>query len=92
MIISHKNLLNLPVETKSGQILGAISHFDIEVDEQRINRYYVKSRSLISGLLNKELIISAEQVISIGQDKMVVEDSVGKETKIAEENIAPVST
>lgn len=92
MILSHKNLLNLPVETKSGQVMGLVSHFDLEVDEQRIFRYYVKSGRIISGLLNKELIISAGQVISINEKKMIVEDSVGKENKIVQSDVAPVST
>jgi len=92
MILSHKNLLNLPVETKSGQNLGTISHFDLEADEQRIFRYYVKSSRIISGLLNKELIISAGQVVSINEKKMIVEDSIGKEIKITQSDVAPVST
>lgn len=92
MILSHKNLLNLPVETKSGQVLGLISRFDLEADEQRIFCYYVKSSRIIRGLLAKELIISADQVISINEKKMIVEDNFGEERKIAESNVAPVST
>lgn len=91
MILSHKNLIGLPVETKSGQALGLISNFDLEVDEQRIIRYYVKSSRMITGLLKKQLIVSASQVISITSEKMVVDDNLSKETKTAEENIAPAS-
>ncbi|MFA5070262.1 MAG: hypothetical protein WC528_03190 [Patescibacteria group bacterium] len=92
MILSHKKIINLPVETKSGQLLGAISHFDLEADEHRVIRYYVKSRQLIRGLLNKELIIGIDQVVALTPEKMVVEDNVGREAKVSAEKTVSVTT
>lgn len=82
MIISHKNFIGLPVETKSGLVLGKIRSFEIESDTQTISQYVVKSRNLISKLLSEEvqeIIIGRNQVISIDEKKMVVDDNSVKE-------------
>jgi sporulation protein YlmC with PRC-barrel domain len=92
MILSHKNIIGLPVETKSGETLGTISHFDLEVDEQKIIRYYIKSSRMITGLLKKQLIVSASQVVSLTSEKMIVDDNLSKEIKMAEESIAPAAS
>ncbi|MFH1367473.1 MAG: PRC-barrel domain-containing protein [Patescibacteria group bacterium] len=85
-------MIGLPVETKSGQRLGSVSHFDLEVDEQRVIRYYVKSSRMITGLLRQELMVGVDQVVSITKEKMIVEDNLSRETKISEEKVAPAST
>jgi len=82
MIISHKNLIGLPVQTKSGLLLGKIRNFEIESETQNISRYVVKSRNIISKLLSEEIgeiIIGRNQVISIDEEKMVVDDASVKE-------------
>lgn len=86
MVISCKNLIGLPVETKSGLFLGKIKNFDVDNETQAVLRYIVKSRSLIGKLLSEEiseLIIAKEEVISLGEDKMVVQDGVVKESEAA---------
>ena len=89
MIFSHKNLINLPVETKSGHKLGRICDYEIEIDTQKIMRYHVKSDRLISHLLAKELIVHSEQVINITPEKMIVEDNAGKVKDIVHDTVAP---
>lgn len=82
MIINHKNLIGLPVETKNGLLLGKIKSFEIESDAQTVLRYVVKSRSLISKLLSEEvseIIVGRNQVISIDEEKMIVHDTFVKE-------------
>ena len=82
MTISHKNLIGLPVQTKSGLLLGKIRSFEIESETQTISRYVVKSRNLISKLLSeevREIIIGRNQVISIDEERMVVGDASVKE-------------
>ncbi|MFA5129147.1 MAG: hypothetical protein WC445_04305 [Patescibacteria group bacterium] len=82
MTISHKNLIGLPVQTKSGLLLGKIGSFEIESDTQTVLRYIVKSRNLISKLLSEkvsEIIISRNQVIFLDEEKMIVDDASVKE-------------
>jgi sporulation protein YlmC with PRC-barrel domain len=82
MIINHKNLIGLPVETKNGLLLGKIKSFEIDSDTQTVLRYVVKSRSLISKLLSeevREIIVGRNQVISLDEEKMIVHDTLVKE-------------
>lgn len=84
MFIEGKNLFGLPVETRSGLLLGKIKEFEIDCDTQVIERYIVRSRNSIGKLLRegmRELVIGKNQVISIDGRKMVVEDGVAKETE-----------
>ncbi len=82
MNLKNKDLINLPVETKSGQSLGRIVEFEIDVLTGKIVNYYVKSGNVIKGLFKDELIINQSQVVSLDKEKMVVEDNVvvGQET------------
>ena len=56
------SLFHLPVETKSGQALGHIDDIELDPMTQQVLRYYVKSGHLVAALLQKELIVAAEQV------------------------------
>lgn len=85
MSLRHKEILNLPVETKAGQALGLVCDFEYDPDFNKIISFYVKKSNLVSSLINQPLIISAEQVISITKEKMVVEDTVIKEKSPAHE-------
>lgn len=83
MLINYKNLIGLPVLTKSGLLLGKIKSFEIERETQTIFQYVVKSRSLISKLLSEEIgeiLINRDQVLSIDEEKMIVEDILVKES------------
>jgi len=75
MLISSLDLINLPVFTQSGQNLGRVAAFDINVDTNVIACYYVKT-GLIKGLWHQQLAIAPGQIISISKEKMVIEDNV----------------
>lgn len=76
MTISTKQLIGLPVVTKSGLKLGRIVNCLVDIDSQSILQYTVKE-GLVAG--RKTLLINRGQVISISSDKMVVDDAVGAE-------------
>lgn len=80
MQISSDDLINLPAYTQSGQYLGRISSFEVDIDNSTITRYHVKT-GLIKGLWHEQLIIHQTQVISISTEKMVVEDNIKKQPK-----------
>lgn len=79
MSLSDKELLHLPVYTKSDHFLGRIKGFEFDELEQKIIKYFVKPSGLIEGLLNQQLIIHYSQVVSITKEKMVVEDAFVEE-------------
>jgi uncharacterized protein YrrD len=91
MIIPWDNLINLSVETESGNALGAVSGVDIETEAHAIKSYRVKSKGIIKGLLNDELLISSTQVISIDKDKMVVDDNAVREKILNAKKIVQVA-
>lgn len=74
MRLRDKNIIHLPVFTKSGEELGKTCGFEVDVDTHVVTQYYVKSHHLIAELFAKELIVAASQVISITNEKMIVED------------------
>lgn len=92
MMLTKKNLLDLPVYTESGQRLGRVVDFELDIEKHLIARYHVKSRDLIKGLLNKELIIANDQVISVTAEKMIVEDAmIAISKKVAAKKAVPIS-
>jgi uncharacterized protein YrrD len=91
MIIPWNNLLNLPVETASGKALGIVSGVDVDADTHAVKMYRVKSRGLIKGLLNDELLVAANQVISINKERMVVNDNVVGERALNAKKIVQVA-
>ena len=72
MLIKHKQLIGLLVETQSGEKLGRVDGFNLESEAHAIHQYLVK------------LFISRAQVISLSAEKMVVDDLVYK--ALAENN------
>lgn len=82
MVLSNKNLIGLPVLTKSGLLLGKVKSFEVDGDTQTILNYNIKSKSLVGKLLSEkvdELIINRNQVISVSEEKMVVQDNAVRE-------------
>ena len=79
MNLRKNQLINLPVYTQSGQKLGRVVDFELNCELQEVIKYYVRGENIIKELIEKELIITAEQVVSIDDKKMIVEDLVIKE-------------
>ena len=82
MLINQKQLKQVRVETQSGQFLGYITDFELETDTGIIEKYYIKSNNLISGLWGGKLIINKSQIINFDENKMIVEDNVLKEKAV----------
>ncbi len=76
MKLRKKELIHLPVYTESGQHLGRVIDFELDSATHTIERYCVGSRDVIKELLQETLLVSAEQVVSISDEKMIVEDTV----------------
>lgn len=82
MSLSHKELIQLPVYTKSETYLGTVDGFELDEISQRITRYVIKTKHGITGIFKQHLLISRDQVISLNREKMVVDDLVAKELAV----------
>lgn len=94
MRLTLHELHNLPVVTRSGQPLGRIVDVDFDADQQRIQTYYVCSRTLIPGLFEQKLLIDRRQVINLTRERLIVEDAAGADlvkTTAAPEPDVPAS-
>ncbi len=67
----------MPVFTQSGTKLGQIADIEIDLGAQSIIHYAVK-RGIVSHNL---LLVHREQVISITDKEMIVDDAAAKESK-----------
>ena len=85
MNLTKKILIGLPAFTQSGQHLGRVSDFEFDPVHHLIVRYHLKAGDIIKDLLQSELIVSREQVVSITAQKMTVEDAILAETEAQKE-------
>jgi len=74
MKIDWQKIKNLEVETKSGITLGKVKNIIFQTEGQTISQYEV------GNLLSKKYLINREQVISIDDQKIIVDDNVDSET------------
>ena len=74
-----KNLLGLPVETKSGMNLGKLMDVELDVDSHLALNYHVQASQILPGFLSKKIIVGRHQVVAITAEKIVVEDNIVKE-------------
>lgn len=81
MLAKAKNIIGAKTKTKSGQYLGRVADFEINIISQQITKYYIQSDIL--GFLKDYLIINASQVISFKNKQLIVEDAAlpEKQTK-----------
>lgn len=75
MQINLKNLVGLPVYTKSGDFLGRITNANLNVDTHSITEYLVD----FGFIFKKKYLIKPVQVLDITDKKMTVEDALLKE-------------
>jgi len=88
MSLTFKQLKNLPVYTKSNEFLGKVKDVEINCDSHTISRYVIKNSDVIKIIAGKEILISPSQIISLDEQKMVVEDNVSWENDLVKEPVA----
>jgi len=81
MQIAAKKIIGLAVETKSGRKLGRVRDFDVDVEMLEIKKFYVRPTGLVKRLADGDLIIGKNSVVSLDENRLVVEDLV--ETELA---------
>lgn len=85
MELTFRQFKNLPVYTRSNEYLGKIEEVEINTETQNISKYIIKSSQVSKRLVGKKLWLSPNQVISIDEQKMIVEDGVVKEEALVKE-------
>jgi uncharacterized protein YrrD len=76
--MSWEQLKHLPVQTKSGQVLGKVAGIIFDPETHGILQYEVKQ-----GTFRSVLLISTSQVIGISAERMTVDDAAASQTKTA---------
>jgi uncharacterized protein YrrD len=75
----YKNIIiNNKVYTLSGEKLGKVSDFEIDLSTDRLSKIYVSGGNIIKNLIRGELIINKDQIISISEDKIIVENIIAR--------------
>ena len=85
-MLSERELFSLPVETRSCVSLGSIVGIELDATTHRIAHYRVERGALV---FKKTLLIAPTQVLSLTNEKMVVEDAVIKELSSIEHEEEP---
>jgi sporulation protein YlmC with PRC-barrel domain len=76
---SAQKILGLPVVTESGTTLGKVRDVNLDLDTHMVNHYIVAKR-----LQKTPLLITPKQVVSISDERMVVEDTTNPNVVEAE--------
>lgn len=81
-LLDEKRLLKLPVYTHSGTHLGRLIGFEFEPGNQMIMTYRIRPKGITRSILKSPLMIGREQVLSITEEKMTVDDAVERELEL----------
>ena len=69
-----KKFIGLKVETKSGQKLGKVKDFELDEISLDLKKIYVRPNSYVKGFVVGDLIIDKSSIVSVSEEKIVVED------------------
>ncbi|MFH1236625.1 MAG: PRC-barrel domain-containing protein [Parcubacteria group bacterium] len=86
MTLSERELFSLPVETRSGVPIGSVVGIELDTATHRIIHYRVERGALV---FKKIMLIAPIQVLSLTNEKMVVEDTMVKEASPIEREEEP---
>lgn len=75
MNINTRDLVGLPVQTRSGNSIGKVASLDVDTDTGRVAAFHVKSGGLVAGLLGDELLVSWDAVIELTSKALIVADA-----------------
>jgi len=87
MLINSQKLTGLRVQTESGDHLGSVHSFDLDIKTQSVRNYYIKAPLFKKGIFAEELKVHQGQVVNIDLEKMVVVDNVVKYKDVADNKV-----
>src|SRR3989339_781984 len=82
MLLSLKQLIGLPVYTKSGELLGDLDELEIDTDGQMVTNYLVGNKNVIKNLWSDKLTVHRSQILDITEEKIIVDDLVAEKKEL----------
>jgi sporulation protein YlmC with PRC-barrel domain len=76
MAINSKQLMNLPVLTKSGIKVGRLASLDIDADSGKLTAIRVRIPGAVPHLMDREIIVNWPQIVSLSEKEAVIADAV----------------
>lgn len=64
----------LPAFTESGERVGTVHGFVLDVGTQEVVQYVIARARTIRSPFGRELLVSRTQVVSLDEEKLVIED------------------
>jgi sporulation protein YlmC with PRC-barrel domain len=83
MIFNTKIIIGRRVETRSGEAIGKVASFDIELETGHLHVMHVKHGGLVAGLVSEELLVPASAILEITKECVVIADGIVKERVLA---------
>lgn len=74
MVLNSRRLIGLPVRTRSGERIGRVLGFDVDVDTGKLAAIRVRAPGLIPHFVDQEVSVGWAQVVSIDEKEVVVSD------------------
>jgi len=74
MIVNTKDMVGIPVETRSGERVGKVASFDLDQATGHLMSLHVKSRGLVHGLMADELLVPWTSILEMSLKKVVIQD------------------
>ena len=74
--ITAKKFIGLKVETRSKQKLGKVRDFEIDTAGLGLKKIYVRPHIYVKGFVAGDLIIDKSSIVSMSEEKIVVEDLI----------------
>lgn len=78
MNVNTKAMVGVPVVTRAGTSVGKVASFDLDTQSGRLATLHVKTRGLVRGLMDDELLISWEAIVEMTPEQVVVTERVVK--------------
>lgn len=75
MVINSKQILHAPVRTRSGTAVGKVASIDFDADTGHFTTLHVRVAGVVSGLLDKETLVGWQQIVSMSETEVIVEDT-----------------
>lgn len=75
MRMRDAELRGLPVVTERGEKVGKVAAIVLDIERHEVVHYVVAKSRLLSALLPDDLLIAPAQVVSVDEERMVVEDN-----------------
>jgi sporulation protein YlmC with PRC-barrel domain len=76
MLVNTKDMIGVPVHTKSGEHVGKVANFDLDVLTGHLQTMHVKTKGIMAGVMSEDIMVPWDAIIEMSAEKVVVRDGV----------------